>query len=299
MPAGSEIHYLTKPGFKSLLDQNPYLHRIWLLEGSLLDTIRSLKEEKFDLIVDLHHNLRTFWIKLLSGVKSVSFEKLNFRKFLLTRFKIRIMPGIHIVDRYLQTVVFLGIKNDGMGLDYFYPAPAESLNGLIPPGLEYNTLAIGGQHATKRLPLPKLIGLVQAGNIKLVIIGGKEDAAIASEISNLFPEKVINLAGKLNLHQSAAVIKKGRVLITHDTGMMHIASALKIPIVVIWGNTVPELGMYPYYGRHEVPYRSMEVKGLSCRPCSKLGYAACPKQHFNCMNLQPVDEIVKAAENLV
>ena len=70
-------------------------------------------------------------------------------------------------------------------------------------------------------------------------------------------------------------------IITHDTGLMHIAAVFNKPIVSIWGNTVPEFGMYPYQVDKST---ILEVKGLACRPCSKIGYQKCPKGHFKCMN---------------
>jgi ADP-heptose:LPS heptosyltransferase len=100
----------------------------------------------------------------------------------------------------------------------------------------------------------------------------------------------------LSLEGSAAVLRQAALVITHDTGMMHIAAAFQKKILSIWGNTVPALGMYPYYGPANPDQNtSFEVEGLSCRPCSKIGHQACPKGHFHCMNRQDVGKIVLGA----
>ncbi|MGB4775086.1 MAG: glycosyltransferase family 9 protein, partial [Daejeonella sp.] len=229
----------------------------------------------------LHQNLRTLIIKVKLGVKSSSFDKLNWEKWLLVNFKKNILPPIHIVDRYLKTVEFLGVKNDGKGLDYFLNQDYE-LKELLPSSHQhFIALVIGAQHATKRLPVKKLIEICIQTDQPVVLLGGKDDMERAEEISKQSGEHVFNGAGKFTLDQSAYLIKMARQVITHDTGLMHIAAAFNKPIISIWGNTVPEFGMYPYQVNQSV---IVEVKGLECRPCSKIGYDKCPLGHFKCMN---------------
>ena len=100
---------------------------------------------------------------------------------------------------------------------------------------------------------------------------------------------MINLVGQISLLESAGVLQKAVLVITHDTGLMHFASAFKVPTVSIWGNTVPELGMYPYMNSDQ--YSIHQVVELSCRPCSKIGFERCPKGHFSCMNKQDLSAI--------
>jgi ADP-heptose:LPS heptosyltransferase len=121
------------------------------------------------------------------------------------------------------------------------------------------------------------------------LLGGKEDAAIAEQVYQLHKNNTINLCGKLNLNQSASIIQQSHKVITSDTGLMHIAAAYKKDIISLWGNTIPEFGMGPYFaGKNS---QILEVKNLSCRPCSKLGYKKCPKGHFKCMNDIEIAEI--------
>ena len=142
-------------------------------------------------------------------------------------------------------------------------------------------LVIGGQHATKLLPLHKLQEVCQHITDPIVLVGGPEDEPQGAVIANTHSH-VLNSCGLLTIQQSAYVLQHSERVITHDTGMMHIAAAFKKKIVSIWGNTVPEFGMYPYLANDQ--YQILEVKNLSCRPCSKIGYKKCPKGHFKCMN---------------
>ncbi len=280
-----EIHYLTKPAFQIVLASNPSIDKIHFLDKHPVNKAVELKKENFDLVIDLHHNLRTLLFKTVLGVRSFAFPKLNFEKFLLVHFKINRMPAIHIVDRYFETVKSLGVKNDGKGLDYFIPEQDQVniLSEIDPNNENYITWAIGAQHFTKRLPAHKIIEACKNLDQKIVLLGGKEDDARAKEIATALGNKCIQACGKLNLNQSAWLIQKSQRLYTNDTGLMHIAAALKIPISSFWGNTMPILGMAPYYGEVQAEYSLIENKQISCRPCSKIGFNKCPKGHFKCM----------------
>lgn len=283
-----EVHYLTKKSFESILNSNPYVDKLHLLEGKLSKTITELKAEKFDYILDLHNNIRTRLIKLQLGVKSKSFDKLNLKKFLLVNFKINTLPSLHIVDRYLETASFLGVKNDGKGLDYFFKKE-HTLETLLPLSHQnYTGVVIGAQHATKRLPTYKIIEICKLIDKPVVLLGGKEDAERGEEIRLATGDHVFNACGRYSLDESAFLVKQAQKIITHDTGLMHIAAAFDKPIISVWGNTVPEFGMYPYKVTTHI---IMEVKGLKCRPCSKIGYQKCPLGHFKCMNEQKTDFI--------
>lgn len=277
----AEVHFLTKQGFFCLLESNPYLYQLHAIE----DGLENLKALGFDWVIDLHHNLRTSKVKRVLGVPSKSFHKLNIEKWLLTTFKINCLPNKHIVDRYLDTVSHLRVTNDNLGLDYFLAENESFPNGLTLPK-KYVALVIGGQHATKILPTNRLQEVCQKENLPIVLVGGPEDRARGEEISQN-QEGVVNTCGDLSINQSAYLIKGAEKVITHDTGMMHIAAAFKKEIISIWGNTVPEFGMYPYLAAEQS--KILEVKNLSCRPCSKIGYKKCPKGHFKCMNQIDLD----------
>ena len=294
---GAQVHFATKPAYRGLLEANPYVDRLHLLGGSLSELVHELRAERFDFIVDLHHNLRTRLIKWqLPGVPSRAFDKLNWQKYLLVRFKINRLPPVHIVDRYRAAAAPLGIQDDGAGLDYFIP-PAQEVDvaAALPPGFRpghYVAVAIGAQHATKRLPLEKLVELVQnLAPRPVVLLGGPEDEATGQAVVQALQQSLIhsfthspiaNGCGQFSLHQSASLLRQAQFVVSPDTGLMHIASAFHKQVFSVWGNTVPEFGMYPYRTDFEV----LEVPGLSCRPCSKIGFAQCPLGHFKCMREQ-------------
>jgi len=283
----AEIHYVTKIQYQSILQDNPYIDKLFLLQESLDELIRDLKNEKYDVVIDLHNNLRTRILKWKLGVRSFSFNKLNIEKWLMVNLKINHLPDKHIVDRYLETIKSLGIKNDALGLDYFIPEKDEVPREWLPESHRngFVAYAVGGQHETKKLPLVRMIELCKKINRPIVLLGGKEDFDNGERIKDGLHETVINTCGKLNLNQSASLVKKASYVFSHDTGLMHIAAAFKKEVFSIWGNTIPAFGMYPY----RTKYHSLENTQINCRPCSKIGFDKCPKGHFKCMNEMKLD----------
>lgn len=287
----AEIHYLTKKSYSKVVEANPYIDKVHYLEEDLEPVIDILKQEDFDYVIDLHKNLRTLKVKRALHKKAFCFEKLNIEKWLLTAFKINRLPNLHIVDRYLNTLSSFGLKNDGAGLDYFIPREDQVKESDIPTAHQagYIGLVIGAAHRTKQFPLHKLEAFCRSIVHPIIILGGPEDAEKGKYLSEIDPIKIYNACGKFNLNESADLVRRAKLIISNDTGLMHIAAAFKRPVVSIWGNTIPEFGMAPYYGSNYIsnhqkfPYQILEVKQLSCRPCSKIGYNKCPKGHFNCM----------------
>lgn len=294
---GSEIHYITKKAFVSLLAENSKISKLYTIEKSISEVFDELKAEKYDYIIDLHKNIRTFRLKQKLGVKSYSFDKLNFRKWLLVNFKRNKMPDIHIVDRYFGAVEAIGVKNDHKPCELLFndshTLDVQSAFGL--KAKEYLAVAVGAQFATKTMPESLLISILSQTNAPIVLLGGPTDVErgrILEDALKNHSHKVVNSINRFSLLQSASIVAQAKAILTHDTGLMHIATAFGIPIVSVWGNTVPELGMYPYYPNNKELYSIHEVKNLNCRPCSKIGYPNCPKKHFNCMTLQNTEAIV-------
>ena len=279
----AEVHFLTKRPYASLFQSNPSVDSVFQINNSIKEVISDLKHENYDHVVDLHNNLRSQSLKIRLGVNAKSVNKINWKKFLLTVFNKNILPEVHIVDRYLDTVKFLGVKNDNQGLDFFLSENDKVASSAIPK--RYIAFAIGGQHATKILPTQKIISICRKLNKSIVLIGGPNDKLRGEKISNKY-SKAVNTCGKYTISQSAFLIKESEFVISHDTGMMHIASAFNKKVFSVWGSTIPEFGMYPYMANEKS--KIIEVKGLSCRPCSKIGFDKCPKGHFKCM--QGIDE---------
>jgi len=297
-----EVHYLTKSSFRAVLEANPYIDKLHYLNDDLQVVINELAAENFDYVIDLHHNLRTMRVK--KGLKKVSFSfnKLNIQKWLYTSIKLNVLPDVHIVDRYMETVKTLGVKNDGRGLDYFIPEKDKVKESDIPAShlAGYIGVVIGAAHNTKKMPLHKLKELCAAIEHPIILLGGKEDREHGDDIASVDRHKIYNACGKFNINESADLVRRSKLIITHDTGLMHIATAFKKQVISIWGNTVPEFGMYPYYGNpsanngnNKLPYDIMQVRPLYCRPCSKIGYKKCPLGHFKCMEKQSIAAIIE------
>ncbi|HEY0679765.1 MAG TPA: glycosyltransferase family 9 protein [Chitinophagaceae bacterium] len=330
--ATAEVHFLTKRSFAPLFAANPYISKMHYLDEDIGNIIEELKREDFDYVIDLHHNLRTLKVKRALGKKSFSFNKLNVEKWVYTTFKWNVLPNAHIVDRYMETVRSFGIKNDGKGLDYFIPDSEHVKESDIPAAqlAGYVGLVIGGAHSTKKYPIHKWKELCQRLDHPVILLGGKEDQPAGEVIAAADPVKIYNACGKFSLNESADLVRRSKLIISNDTGLMHVAAAFNRPVISLWGNTVPEFGMYPYYSSNSVMpditgvrhaakadkreivsskrvsatgnkeiiatdgmYDVAEVKNLSCRPCSKIGYDQCPLGHFKCMERISIESLIE------
>ena len=282
-----QVHLATKDSYQELFECNPYIDKLHLLgKKSIGELIASFKKENFDYIIDLHNNFRSRRIKwALWNVKSFSYKKLYLQKWLYVTFKMNVLPKNHVADRYFEAAAHLGIKNDDKGLDFFIPERFKLQKDFFPSSHQNGFVAfvIGASYFTKRLPTEKIIEFCESSSLPMVLVGGKEDAEAAEAIEQYFahtrPNFILNLCGKLNISQSADVVRQAQYVIGHDTGLTHIAACFQKKIYAIFGGTTPELGLYPY----QTPYSIIENKNLSCRPCSRLGKKKCPKGHFECM----------------
>ena len=290
-----ELHVLTKKKFSNLFKKNTYVDKVFEFDNSLKDNIKELKKENYDYIVDLQKNKRSKRVTVSLRCQHSSFPKLNFKKFLLTTFKINLMPDVHIVDRYFEAVKDLGVKNDLKGLDFFISTENQYDISELPSAFQngFHAFVIGGTYKTKILPAVKIVEVIKKLQEPVVLLGGLDDVERANDVMNSVSENVVNLVGKINLEQSASLVKMAKSVLTNDTGLMHIAAAFHKNIVSVWGNTVPELGMYPYLPNEKDKCHIVECKDVKCRPCSKLGFKDCPKKHFRCMMEIDTDVVVE------
>lgn len=288
----SQIHFVTKPAFGPAVMHNPSLHKIYNSWNSVNELIPELQAESFDVILDLQKNRHSRKIIRKLNVKSFSFTKMNITKWMMVNLKIRTQQVEHIVYRYMQSVSQWGVKYDGKGLDIFL-SPQDHVS-LPNPFTSFIAIVIGAQHMTKQIPAEKIIEIIRQLPVPVVLIGGVDDQEKGERIKQALPDSMIfNAAGKYSILQSASIILQSKVVITGDTGMMHIAAALKKPVVSVWGSTVPEFGMTPLFpsGNESLSTIIQNTK-LSCRPCSKLGFSKCPRGHFRCMNDLNISDII-------
>lgn len=286
----AEIHFLTKTAFKYIYDNNPYIDKLLLLKPTLSETIADIKAEGYDHIIDLHNNLRTAIIKLRTGIPASTYKKQTIRKWLSLKLNLKLVPPVHLVDRYLKAVAFLGVTNDGKPIDY-YIKKSYQLTALLPASHQHKYVAfvIGATHFTKRMPNEKIISLCRQINYPIVLLGGNDVKANGDEISAAIGSNIYNACGVTSLDESVFLVSKAQKVIGFDTGLTHIAESFDVPIVSIWGGTVPELlGVQPYMVK-DVLIADID---LSCRPCSKFGLEKCPLGHFKCMNDIPEENIL-------
>jgi ADP-heptose:LPS heptosyltransferase len=289
-----EVHFLCKQNFADLLKANPYLYRIHTFDRTVQEVLPQLVEQDFDYVIDLHKNIRTSVVKRRLKKLQFDFDKLNFKKWLWVNFGFNFMPPLHIVDRYMATLKAFGIKDDGLGLDYHIPVGEGLTEAFLQqlPSQHFLVVVIGAAHTGKRADAEVWKQWLQSIHYPIVLIGGKEDMDAAQQIAH--SSQAINLVGQLSIHQSADVIARSHVVVTGDTGMMHIAAAFGKRIISIWGCTAPGLGMGPY--RAHPGSISIEPQLRKKRPCSKLGNRCKYGLNNRCMHQNSASQIRAAIE---
>lgn len=288
-----DVHFLTKKVFSGLVEHNPYVSNIHFLEeGNLVET---LKNESYEFCIDLHNNIRSHKLTKQLGIRTKRINKLTLRKLLKIYTPIDTLPRkLHVSHRALNVVQFLGIKDDQIGMEVFFP---KNYSYKIPVNEAFITLALGTAKATKNILEEQLRFILEKCSMPVILLGGNNEKDLGEILANEF-EHVYNLAGHCSLLESMFLVKNSKFFIGGDTGLLHIACALKIPTISIWGATIPQFGVYPYYGKYDVPHFIHEVQDLNCRPCSKHGSQKCPKGHYACMNNQSMNSIENSIREL-
>lgn len=286
----AKIHFLVKEKFSHVLDYLPHIDKV-ITPKSFTQTLRELKQQRYHLVIDLQNSFRSLLIRTLLTATSVAVSKQNFRKLQMTVLKQKLGVS-HIVVRYCETLRYLGITEPPGSLS-FLPEMTEAiqqeLSRLRSGSKPVIAAVLGATHNTKRWPYEYWITSLNQIGWPVILLGGRpEQTEIATWLDRL-QIPYFNACGILNLSQSAACIAEANCVISHDTGLMHIAAAFQKPIISIWGNTVPEFGMFPW----KTYWKPAQVAGLSCRPCSKIGYPTCPQKHFHCMKQNQPEKITE------
>ena len=303
----AEIHFLVKKQFATVVENNPYIDKIITLDDSWDLMLHKVQETEYDYIIDLHKNLRTY--RLIGTfntkvTKVLSYKKLSIQKFLLTKIGINLMPKTHISQRCINTLKPLGIVDDSKGLDYFIAEKDKIKDTDLPASHSFGFVAIviGASYYTKKLPIDKLQELCKAINYPIVLLGAKEEFEEGNTIASVDETKVYNACGKFSLNESADIVRRSKLVISHDTGLLYIACAFNKKTIAIWGGTSPKLAVEPYYGSNQystMMYKNFIVPKLSCQPCSNYGTKTCPKKHFKCMQLQDTNAIASSAMQML
>ena len=292
----AQIDCCTKSEYKEILTHNPNINNIIEVDNNFdfvrLKSLRKkLQSNSYDLVFDLHNNLRTFYLKLFLrfNAKVLVFRKYSFKKFLLVKFKINLMKDLPpIAERYILTINDLkDLSQNDLQPEIYTNPEAEKKAGEfiyelnIPGGKKLVCIIPGAKHFTKTYPPEYFIELIKklGDGYSFLLIGKGNDKNIIDKIKSGAGKNVYDLCGKLSLLELTALMKKCALVISGDTGTMHIAEAIGVPLIMIAGSSVKEFGFYPQSGNATV----IENAGLSCRPCSHIGRETCPKGHFKCM----------------
>lgn len=294
----AEIHFLTKAANAPLLTFHPGIGKLHLFTGDMGETLRGLRAEKFDYVIDLHSSIRSRWLRLRLGVRGTRYRKGSLRTRLYTRFRIGSPEPIHVVERYEETLAKAGCNRTGFPLGIFLEPVAEKAAAekvrLTAGGGACIAVNLGGKFATKKWIPERYATLLNQLGTPVVLLGGASEAKEATLIAGCLQVPVINAVNQASLGESMALLKACSLVISHDSGLMHVAAAFGKPIVSIWGHSLPAFGFTPWKTKSVI----VETEGLACRPCSKLGYDACPKGHFKCMNNITVEQVIAAIHSL-
>ena len=300
---GYEVHYLCKKTYSSLLSAIPNITKAHLFDGNLAQTTKALSEEKFHYIIDLHNNYRSNKVARALRVKAHRLQKQRIKLFLLTKLNFKVQPQKHIVDRFMQVVSPL-LSTKMLSTQVRHQVTFDigheqirKINSLKLPST-FVAISIGAAYYTKRIPTDKIIEIINGLSMPVVLLGGKDDRDRSNDIVTKSVNDMINLVGAVSIIESAEVINRSKVLITGDTGLMHIGAAIGVPIVAVFGSTHPVLGYTPYY-HDQAAFSIIENIDLKCRPCTKQGRASCPKGHFNCMNNITTQSIIKEIKRFI
>ncbi|MBN1397168.1 MAG: lipopolysaccharide heptosyltransferase II [Bacteroidetes bacterium] len=312
----SQIDFVVRDQYAELIRCNPYLNSVieFRTGGGFNDLHRfaqRIKQEKYDLLIDIHNSLRSRYIRYLSGAgEKMNVNKRIFARTMLVKFKRNYYYSyVSVADRYIESLGIYGIKNDLQGLELFIPDEiADRVSNLV-LSLKSNRfgkiigLCPSARHFTKRWPEERFI---EAGvslscelNAKIIIFGGKDDTGLCTAVKEGINKRsgdeiASSFCGKFSLFETAAAIKSCDLIVTNDSGLMHIAAAMKRKIVAIFGSTVREFGFFPIGSENIV----LEKENLYCRPCSHIGRKNCPERHFRCMNEITASDVVKAVKKI-
>lgn len=292
-----ELHVLTKRAYGDLLRHHPLVDKVHTLDDSLKTVIRELRSEGFDAVLDLHRNLRSRWVSFRLGRPSAAFPKANLAKLRMAwqqQYPDKWLP--HVVERYGHTLQLLGLTLDNDGLDIYYPDSlrpwAQAQLATLPTTPKPLAVVLGAKHTTKRWLPEYFLETLNQLERPVLLLGGKDAMAERDWLLPRLAVPALDAVGQYSLLESTALLDQVAEVLTHDTGFMHIAAALHKRIFSLWGNTVPALGMTPYKTESVI----LENKGLSCRPCSKIGHDTCPKGHFRCMRDLRPEQVIAAIQ---
>jgi heptosyltransferase-2 len=295
----AELLYVTKRALAPLVSDNPHLDRVVALEAHepvhhLAARLRALAPTHG---LDLHGSLRSIALRALVPGRWAGYRKRKMARTVLIATKLDLYrDAVPVAERYFEAARRLDVRPDGGPPEFHLGSGARervgawmAARGLTGPPLV--ALAPGAAHATKRWPARHWIDLaarLRAAGLEPVVVGGPGDRGVAQQLP------APSAAGELSLQETGALLARARVVVSGDTGVMHMATGVGTPVVALFGPTVARFGFQPYRARATVLERD-----LACRPCSAMGSARCPLGHHRCLDEIAAAEVGAAVERLL
>ncbi|MBN1384674.1 MAG: lipopolysaccharide heptosyltransferase II [Elusimicrobia bacterium] len=289
----AQIDFILKKEYSEILSNNPHISNLILFDGNISGCSKKISSERYDIVIDIHRNFRSFLLTLFSKARVLRYKNNLLKRLLLVEAGVNLYNNdmVSVPKRYLKTAEGLGVPDDGKGPDFFIDKEIDNKFSYLPE----NCIGICpvAVWKTKRWPAGNFIefGKKKAAesDCEILIFGGKNDSEYCECIKDKIGKKARNLCG-LSLQETASAVKRCRFLLTNDTGIMHIAEALKVPVVAVFGPTVEEFGFYPQSDKSKVI-----SKKYLCKPCTTKGSDRCPVGDFKCMKEISIEEVFSAS----
>lgn len=295
--ADAELHFLTSRNWACIPESNHHITKTYMLDESELLMMHELEVEEYDWVVDLQNNHLSNKVTNHLKKKHFTIPVPAFKQWLYTTLHINLLANSHFVQNSFKAVTKLHVVDDGKGLDYFIPTKDELKQSDIPAAHSYGFIGviIHAEQNTQQLPLHRLQELCRLIDYPIILLGSSQEKQLGDAIAMVDEIRIYNSCGKFNIHETAALISRAKLIISHDSGYMQMAAAFNKSVISIWGSSSPLINSTPYFGNKQKTHHAFEVKGLGCHPCHKQGYQTCPRQHFKCMEQQDVPTIAQTA----
>ena len=297
----SPIHWVVAKGFEGLLDGHPMIDRLWVINKDTWKKIKNvkgtiselktlsqdLKKEKYDLVIDLQGLLRSGMITAATGARlRIGFKEAREGSRFFYTHKIEGGKDIHAVDRYLKIAAFLGCDST----DISFPFPPSEVPSSFHVNKDYAVIVPGARWKTKRWPEEEFGQLTARLPLQSVIVGSAADKYISGLIVSLSQGKALSLAGKTSLKELIGIMRDAKFVVSNDSGPMHIAAALGIPVFAIFGPTDPA---------RTGPYGTTHTIIKSDAPCAPCFRRTCDDgQCLKSVSADKVFEIIKSKQPL-
>ncbi len=278
------IDFVTKPEYQEVVELCSIANRILVPDKGLSALRSEIRKEHYDIILDIHNNLKSRYISAYNSGSVRRIRKNHFRKFVLVNGGINLYDEIiPIYKNYLLTA-----KEELAQQGFAFETLELNQKEMEIPGGKYIVVAPGSKHFTKTYPAEKFAAFINTlDETKVVLVGSnaERDLRICSFIEDQC-KGITNLCGKPEMRQLVFLIRNSEMVISNDSAIMHLAEALNKKVAAIFGSTVKEFGFYPQLATSKV----FEQKGLQCRPCSHIGLSECPVNSFICMERTVIEK---------